>query len=166
MPGHEPLGDGRQQALTQQVDEGAVRVGVQGWGVGQVVGVEGAVGGVEVDGHMGVVQPVESGQGPGLGTVELDVVAVEVLPPGIGALAHAPIGTVLPGAATRADALIAVGIVHGGDEEHGGASPLRVASLSQIAGQFQQGLLAAHLAGVDVALQIDPQPAGGPHRLG
>jgi hypothetical protein len=90
--------------------------------------------------------------------------SVEVEALGVGALAHALGRADLPRAVVLGDALVAVGVVDRREDEHGageqGAVLGGLRRRQDVARQHGQGLLAADLAGVDVAEGEEDHLAG------
>ena len=129
-----------------------------------MVGVLGPVRRMQVDGHVRVVFGEEPRHRPRLRRVELHVIAVQVVALGIGALPHPAEGSVLAAAVGEGHPLIAVRVVDGPDEQDHRLPPFAVATGHDVPQQHLERLLPAHLAGVDVALEINDCPAGSPDR--
>ena len=110
---------------------------------------------VQVDGHMRIVLAEQPRHRSRLGRVELHVIAVQVVALGVRPLAHPPDRPVLAAAVREEHPLVAVRVVDGRDEEDHRLPPLAVAAGEEVAQQHLERLLPAHLARVDVALQVD-----------
>src|SRR5579885_1642017 len=91
------------------------------------------------------------------GAFQLHEVAVEVEALGVGAGADA-LGAALVGAVGLVDLLVAVGVEVRGEDQHQVLEQRPFLREGEVAGQHQQGLLAVHLAGVDVAHREDDEP--------
>ena len=143
---------------------------VHGWIVrrlvGQVVGVTRAVGRVQVDHHVRIEVVEQPHHRPRLGRVELDVVAVDVEPLRVRTRALSADRAVLQAAADQRHALVAVGVVDRIDEQHHRAEPVGVGAAGDLAHEREHRLLAFHLTGVNVRLDVDAQPAAAADGLG
>ena len=84
--------------------------------VREVIAVERAVGGVQVDRNLRIVRIEQGDQRARFGRLELHVVAVQVEPLRVGALAHAPHRPVLQRPIGELDPLVAVGVVNRRDQ--------------------------------------------------
>ena len=127
-----------------------------------MVGVLGPVGGVQIDGHVRIVLAEQPRHRPGFRRLDLHVIAVQVVSLGVRALAHAADRPMLAPAVREGHALIAVRVVDGRDQQDHRLAPCAVAAGQEVAEKHLERLLSAHLACVDVALQVDDRLAGGP----
>ncbi len=125
----------------------------------------GAVGRVQIERHVRVVVGHQLRDGASLWRVELHVIAIQVEPLRVGALALAAHGAVLRAAVVEREALVAVGVVDRRDQEDHRLQPVVVPARGEVAQQHLRAFLALHFAAVDVALDVDAQLAGASHRL-
>ena len=120
----------------------------------------GAVGRVQIERHVRVVVGHQLRDGASFWRVELHVIAIEVEPLRVGALALAAHRAVLRAAVVEREALVAVGVVDRRDQEDHRLQPVVVPARGEVAQQHLRAFLALHFAAVDVALDVDAQLAG------
>ena len=116
--------------------------------------------GVQIDGHVRIVVAEQARHRPGLGRLQLHVVAVQVVALGVRPLSHPAERPVLAPAVGEGHPLVPVRVVDRRDQQHHRFPPLAVPARQKVAQQHLKRLLPAHLARVDVALQVDDRLAG------
>ena len=88
------------------------------------------------------------------------MIAVQVVALGVRPQTHPADRSVLAAPVGQADPFIAVRVVDGRDQQDHRLPPLAVAAGQEVAEQHLERLLPAHLAAVDIALQVDDRLAG------
>ena len=144
-------GDRGKQVIAQEVRDSRRGVGVESDLVREVETVVGAVGGVQVDGHVRIVLGQQPGHGARFRRLQLGAVTVEVEVLRVVALAHASHRAMLRTAVAHVHPLVAVGVVDRRDEQHDILEPTGALAPGQRTQQPERGFLTLDLAGVDVA---------------
>ncbi len=115
---------------------------------------------MQVDGHVRIVFAQQPRHRPRFGRVELHVIAVQVVALSVRPLTHPSDRPVLTATIGEGHPFIAVRVVDGRDQQYHRLPPFAVAAGQEVAEQHLERLLPAHLAAVDVALQVDDRLAG------
>ena len=115
---------------------------------------------VQIDGYVRIVLAEQPRHRPRFGRVELHVITVQVIALGVRPLTHPPDRPVLTATIGEGHPFIAVRVVDGRDQQDHRLPPFAVAAGQEVAEQHLERLLPAHLAAVDVALQVDDRLAG------
>ena len=159
-------GHGGEQYVAQQARRGLRVVRIEGGLVGHVEPAVGAaIGGVQVHRHVRVVPGQQRRHRTGFGCLELGAVAVQVQPLRILALTHPPYGAELTAAVGHGHAFVAIGVVDRVDQEDHRVQPRIALTLGDGSKEPEQRFFSLHLAGVDVALDIDAGLLGRFHLL-
>ena len=166
MPGRHRRGHRRQQPLARESHQPAVGVRVERRGVGQVIAVIRAVGGVQVDDDSRVPAREERGQGAAFNAFQFHEVAVQVEAAPILARADATDRAVLLRTVVEADFLVAIRVVVRREQPDGLWQQFLQVADREPSREVEDRLLAFDLAGMDVRHDEHHRPAAGPCRLG
>ena len=165
VPGPDLPGHMGKESFPEKVVDLGRRVGMERGRVGDVVGVPRPVRRMQIDGYVRIVFAEQPRHRPRFGRVELHVVAVQVIALSVRPLTHPSDRPVLTAAVREAHPFVAVSVVDGRDQQDHRLPPFTVAAGQEVAEQHLERLLPAHLAAVDVALQVDDGLAGRPNGL-